>query len=230
MLLGNPCFWLWHPYSHISSADLQSKGGFAACPPSCRSVLCPGKGQAAVGIVAGASGRGPASLAILCCSPYPAVQHPVTALLCFKEEPYCLTCSRGLALLMDPPFLLYCQIWLGQCIDKASPSIFLSFFTTIRLVLTPLFAPQIVNTIYPKSSCYEVCFLTLFGFWRGSVTRIGDLRRGSVSAALGNPPTLSSFLLHMANGLQKGIWASGASGTLMQQPHSVSLQWGPGIH
>lgn len=88
------------------------------------------------------------------------------------------------------------------------------FSTIISLELTPLFAPQIVHSIYPKSSCCEVCFLPLFGFWRGSMTWMGDLRRMSVGAALGNPPTLSPFLLHMVYGLQKWI-CSGASGTLM---------------
>lgn len=226
--METPSFWLWNPYSHISSADLQSKGGFAACPPSCRGVPCPGKGQAAVGIVVDAGGWGPASLAILYCSPtFPAVQHPVTPLFCFKEDPSCLTCSRVWHCLWTHHFSYIVKFGWVNILTRFHLVFSSPFSTTVRLVLTPLCTLQIVNTIYPKSSCFEV-FLPFFDFWRGLVTWIGDPRRVHVGAALGKPPTLSPFLLHMAYGLEKGIWASGASGTLMQKPHSVSLKQGPG--
>lgn len=155
-------FRLWNPYNHISSAGLQSKGGFAACPPNCRAVPCPGKNQAAVGIVADAGGWGPALLATLYCSPtFPAVQHPVTPLFCLKEEPCCLTCSR----------VWHC-LWTHRIVRSGWVNVLTRFHlvfsspfsTTISLVLTPLCALQIVNTLYPKSSCFEVCFLPLFGF------------------------------------------------------------------
>lgn len=70
-----------------------------------------------------------APLALLPCRP--ATCSHTTGLMplaiFLREQPCFLPCSKGLALLVDAPFLLSSQIWLGQCTDEVSPNISLFF-------------------------------------------------------------------------------------------------------
>lgn len=90
--------------------------------------------------------------------------------------------------------------------------IFHSSFSNIKKLVL-LFAPEMVRAICPKSLCFQGCCLPLCGFWRGSVTHIGDLKRVSFIAALGTllPWAPEDTLLHITYRLQKGIWPNGAN-------------------
>ena len=134
----------------------------------------------------------PAPLALLPCSPaHPAMQHAVTPLL---RCPLRFCCKRSLV--FCPAVRAWHCLWTHHfsCLLRFGwvnvltrfHLIFPSSFSTIkRLGLVPLFAPEMVRAICPKSSCFEGCSLPLYGFQRASVTRMGDPRRASVSTVLG---------------------------------------------
>lgn len=153
---------------------MQSKVGFAARPSSRRSGSRPGKGRAAAGIVADAGGLHalrPAVLALLPCSPvHPAMQHAVIPLFqwllrfCCKRSLVFCPALRAWRCLRTHHFSYLLRFgW-----DKVSTRFHLmfpsSFCTIKRLGLAPLFAPEMVRAVCPKSSCFEDCSLPLLGF------------------------------------------------------------------